>query len=342
MSIDELDNKNSKILILTVLLSLLVCFVAIVIWLNAINRRKSRAVEALTYASAPQETLIEPVMEMSQEDLSIENALVDLPETETESFVPVFKNAEAISFTEYTVKEGDSVSKIAKEFNLRNQTIVQVNELKTIYPAKGSVLIIPSIDGQIYTVRKGDSFFSIIQKFSLSMSWNTLRTINNIESDVLTEGTKLFIPHSSVSFNDNTSVSVSESSGNDFAMPLKNGNISVEFAHSTLDPLSGRNTELDGELIQTLSAADVMCSSTGSVVDRGFNTNGTSFVKISHENGYTSYYDYLTWVNVEVGQHVSKGETIGTISEGNTRLIVPTLFFRIEQDGIALDPSYFY
>ncbi len=342
MSIDELDNKSSKILILTVLLSLLVCFVAILIWLNAINRRKSRAVEALTYVSTPQETIIEPVIEMTQQDLSIEKVLVELPITETESIVPDFKNAEAISFMEYTVKEGDSVSKIAKEFNLRNQTIVQVNELKTIYPAKGSVLIIPSIDGQIYTVREGDSFFSIIQKFSLSMSWNTLKTINNIESDVLLEGTKLFIPHSSVSFSDSSSASVSDSSYDDFIMPLKNGNISVEFAHSTSDPLTGRNTELDGELIQTLSAADVISSASGSVVDRGFNTNGTSFVKISHENGYTSYYDYLTWVNVEVGQHVSRGEAIGTISEGNTRLIVPTLFFRIEQDGIALDPSYFF
>lgn len=342
MSIDELDNKNSKILILTILLSLLVCFVAIIIWLNAISRRKGRAVEALT----AKEIEIIPVVEMKQDDLSIEKvSVISEPSVKNPVFpvkdVPAFKSAEAISFTEYTVKDGDSVSKIAKDFNLRNQTIIQVNELKTIYPEKGTVLVIPSIDGQIYKVQNGDSFFSIIQKFSLSISWNTLKAINNIESDNLTEGTKLFIPHSSVAFKE-TNLSSSEGFSDDFLLPLKNGNVSVSFAHSTSDPLTGRRMELDGILIQTLSAADVVCSASGSVVDRGFNSNGTSFVKISHDNGYTTYYDYLTWVNVVVGQHVSRNETIGAISEGNTKLIAPTLFFRLEQDGIALDPSYFF
>ncbi len=336
MSIEELDNKNSKVLILTIILSLLVCFAVILIWLNSISKRKTRAVEALTSVSAP-------VIDMKKEDLSIENAkVVAVPDvTEAEKPVPSFRSAEAITFRQYTVKEGDSVSKIAKEFNLRNQTIIQVNGLKTIYPSEGTALVIPSIDGQIYTVQKGDTFFSIIQKYSLSMSWNTLKAINNIESDVLTEGTTLFIPHSSVSFSEN-SVSSADTGSDDFIKPLRNGNISVEFAHTASDPLSGRSTEFDGILIQTLSAADVISSSSGSVVDRGFNSNGTSFVKVSHDNGYTTFYDYLTWVNVEVGQHVSGGETIGAISEGNTKLIAPALFFRIEQDGIALDPSYFF
>ena len=108
------------------------------------------------------------------------------------------------------------------------------------------------------------------------------------------------------------------------------------------DPLSGEVKESDGVLLQTIGTSDVYASSSGSVVDKGFNPNGTYFVKVSHRNGYTSYYNYLTWTKVKVGDRIIKGESLGTISAGNTNFERPTLFFRIEQDGISLDPASFF
>ena len=321
--------SSSKILILSILGGLAVCLIVILLCLNSITKRRGRAVEALT--SAPIEAEISPIVVLDNDELTIQDDVND---------VIIKKGIEPISFFDYTVCDGDSVAKIAKKFNLRNQTIIQINALKTIYPDTGTVLSIPSMDGQFYTVQNGDSFFTIAQRFSLSMSWNTLKAINNIASDTIAEGMTLFIPY--VQGEVYAEVSDISSEADAFSLPVKSGTVTVDFANTFTDPISGISSEIDGIIIQTLAASDVVCSMQGSVVDRGFNSNGTSFVKIAHGDGYTTYYDYLTWVNVEVGQRISKGATIGSISEGNTKLVSPTLFFRIEQDGIALNPSSFF
>ncbi len=257
-------------------------------------------------------------------------------DAQEDSRIPLGK----IQYSQYVVKEGDSVRSIADEHGLKTGTIIQVNSLKTVYPEAGTVLNIPNLDGQVYHVQAGDSVFSIVQKFSLSISWNTFKTLNGLESDELKEGEALFIPYADATDNDFSSVRGADDSL--FSNPLKNAGLFAGFSVNVQDPLSGEVKESDGVLLQTIGTSDVYASSSGSVVDKGFNPNGTYFVKVSHRNGYTSYYNYLTWTKVKVGDRIIKGESLGTISAGNTNFERPTLFFRIEQDGISLDPASFF
>ncbi len=252
------------------------------------------------------------------------------------SSVPLSK----IKYTEYTVQAGDSVKSIAESFALRPQTVIQVNALRTVYPEAGTVLRIPSMDGRTYTVQGGDTVFSVVQKLGLSIGWSTLRALNGLESDALVEGEELFVPYADMTDRDFSAMQAA--SGSVFISPLHGAGVFASFSARTADPLTHESTELDGVLLQSLGTADVFAAAPGSVVDRGFNENGTYFVKLSHKDGYTTYYNYLTWCRVKVGDRIQAGDSLGTISSDNTLLAQPTLFFRIEQDGIALDPSSFF
>lgn len=364
------SSSASKLLIFIILLALIVCFVAILIWLNAIDTKRERAVEALKSTIttvSPTGVTAKPIVEISEADLSVdsveitpvERKTVDVPvaaeSTQSTNIISgtpsvaysvnasnsMFQTIDKVKFEKYTVKEGDTLASIAQSKNLRTQTLVSVNSLKTVYPTVGSTLLIPNQDGQFYTVQEGDTFFSIAQRFSLSISWKTLKEINGLADENISVGMLLFIPY------DMPVKSYSDVSSfvdyTTFVSPVFDGYVYGKYDQKIADPLTGDTRFLDGILLQTISEAVVRVSEEGFVVDKGVNElNRTWFVKISHSNGYTTYYDYLNSVNVEIGQKLTRGEIIGQIKEGNTKLDIPTLFFRIEQDGISLDPSLFF
>jgi murein DD-endopeptidase MepM/ murein hydrolase activator NlpD len=79
------------------------------------------------------------------------------------------------------------------------------------------------------------------------------------------------------------------------------------------------------------------------VVDAGYVAKGRGrFVQISHEGGYKTTYEHLESVGVKVGAQVRQGEPIGSMGTTGTEFSEPTLFFKIEQGGIALDPAGFF
>ncbi len=87
----------------------------------------------------------------------------------------------------------------------------------------------------------------------------------------------------------------------------------------------------------------VLASAKGEVVDAGYEQKGRGrFVILSHEGGYRSSYYHLENVEVRIGMSLEKGQTIGSIGTSGTDYEQPTLFFSIEQSGIALDPMQFF
>ncbi len=95
----------------------------------------------------------------------------------------------------YTVKAGDSLWSIAQQFNVSVDDIKQLNNLKNNIITIGQMLKIPNSSnsgvGRVYIVQKGDSLWSIAQKYNTTV--DNLRRINNLTSDVLTIGQKLFV-----------------------------------------------------------------------------------------------------------------------------------------------------
>lgn len=99
--------------------------------------------------------------------------------------------------TKYTVQKGDSLWKIASQFNTSVAKLRELNNLKTDVLQIGQVLIVPTtgIDIEetiLYTVKPGDTLWSIANRYNVNV--NEIRKLNNLESDFLQVGQVLRIP----------------------------------------------------------------------------------------------------------------------------------------------------
>ena len=102
----------------------------------------------------------------------------------------------------YTVVKGDSLYSIARRFGVSVQALKDANNLTSDTLSVGQVLRIPSSNqdndinppsGNVtYTVKKGDSLWSIASRYGISV--NALREANNLTSDTLSIGQVLIIP----------------------------------------------------------------------------------------------------------------------------------------------------
>lgn len=112
---------------------------------------------------------------------------------DTEGFIPQ-NFTQPVTYQNYTVKRGDTISGIAKKFGLTNlSTLISVNDIGNVRQlAAGQHLKVPSIDGIIYTVKAGDSINSIITKNGITLE--TLLDVNDLTSEHLTVGQQLFLP----------------------------------------------------------------------------------------------------------------------------------------------------
>lgn len=100
--------------------------------------------------------------------------------------------------TTYTVQRGDSLYSIARLYNTTVDAIKQFNGLTSDLLSIGMVLRIPALDGNDssgyvnYTVKKGDSLYSIAKSFDTTVS--EIMSFNNLSSTVLSIGQVLKIP----------------------------------------------------------------------------------------------------------------------------------------------------
>lgn len=120
-----------------------------------------------------------------------------------------------------------------------------------------------------------------------------------------------------------------------FLCPILTPIVTSNFGSRT-HPLTfddGFHTGID---LATLDNPLVFATLDGVITDTGFDDIYGNYVRISHENGYESFYGHLSEVfeNVEVLQ----GDIIGII--GETGLATGEhLHFEISQNGELLDPS---
>ncbi len=150
-----------------------------------------------------------------------------LPNSKAEQFrlkLATLDDKDRVKWTQHKVKSGDTLSRIAKKYQVSVQAIKKSNQMKTSQIRAGRYLLIPSSGnislpeiqplvssssnragnsklksiqpgGGTYTVRKGDSFWLIAKKHK--MSHKRLAAMNGLSSsDTLAVGQKLIIAQS--------------------------------------------------------------------------------------------------------------------------------------------------
>ena len=101
----------------------------------------------------------------------------------------------------YTVKSGDTLYGIAKSYNITPNELINYNNLNSSVLSIGQNLKIPfqdikeeqeNIEYIIYTVKPGDSLYSIARTYGISV--NNIMSLNNLNSSLLSIGQTLKIP----------------------------------------------------------------------------------------------------------------------------------------------------
>ena len=96
---------------------------------------------------------------------------------------------------EYVVQKGDTLYSIARKFNTTVDNLKSLNNITTDSLAIGQILKIPgeeSIKENTYTVKKGDSLYSIARANNTTV--DKLKNINNLTSNNLSIGQVLKLP----------------------------------------------------------------------------------------------------------------------------------------------------
>ena len=241
---------------------------------------------------------------------------------------------------EYEVKSGDTVSSIATEFGVSDETINWENDLaKNSQIKEGSTLRILPVSGVAHTVSGGDTIYSIAKKYQANAQAILDFPFNDISDDFqVATGEVLIIPDGAPPekpkpaptqylASEKQNINVSELGTSKFSWPAS-GDLAQYFSwyHPAID-------------ISNLGGGPIRASDSGTVTVAGW-PDGSGYgnrVLIDHGNGYTTLYAHLSAVYVRPGQTISKGAVIGAMgSTGRSSGV--HVHLEIRKNGQALNP----
>ena len=131
-------------------------------------------------------------------NLAASTEIKRLYQAESSTSVPtvIELTAGSRSISTYTVKSGDTVASIAKQFGISAQTVQWANNLVGNSVTAGTVLDIPPIDGVIYITKVGDTAQSIAQRYSANAS--RIISYNDLEISGIKPGQKIVLPNATL------------------------------------------------------------------------------------------------------------------------------------------------
>ena len=237
-----------------------------------------------------------------------------------------------VSFKTYTVKNGDTISGITKKFGLSNiSTIIAVNNIENVrLITAGKKLKIPSTDGLVYKVQKGNSLQGLSAKFSVPLE--KLLDINELDSAELYVGQELFIPGARMGTND-----LLQALGELFKLPIKAKFRYTSMFGPRLDPITGAKSSHTGIDLACPTGTAIYASCPGTVAFVGYSNIFGNYVILKHANGYQSLYGHMSQTLARKGQVVDQNTKIGLV--GSTGYSTgPHLHFTVYKHGKLVDP----
>jgi LysM repeat protein len=260
----------------------------------------------------------------------------------------------------YTVQAGDSLFSIAKQFNLKPESVLWANynyfnDVASSTVSIGWDLLIPPTDGILYTWKQGDSLTKIADSYTANISDIISWPSNHMEitnPGTIAAGSLVMIPGGSrplqswiqvVAYSPKSGVTRVIAGAGGCQVPDGGPVGSTGFIWpSANNYLSGYDftSYHKGIDIAANTGDRVWASDSGTVVYAGPNDSGYgNMVMIDHNNGYATLYGHLSSVLVTCGSFVYQGATIGLAgATGNTT--GPHLHFEVRLDGGFINPWY--
>ena len=248
---------------------------------------------------------------------------------------------ETFTWTEYVVKPGDSVYKIAAKFSLSPDSIIDINNLKEAWNIRvGKTLKIPNMDGVFYKVAKNDSISKIAVKMKVPQ--NAILDANNLLSDTIRPDDMLFIPGVKMNVNDfNRAVTKGEAPRKAPVKPLifpVSGRITSGYGWRE-DPVNPRPGDMRFHKAVDISGKTgdpIKAAMKGTVLRLDNNPNLGNFIVLGHGE-YQTLYAHLSAYSVKAGDKVEQGQEIGKVGEtGYTT--GPHLHFEAFRNGNRINP----
>jgi murein DD-endopeptidase MepM/ murein hydrolase activator NlpD len=241
---------------------------------------------------------------------------------------------ESLSWRNYIVKKGDSVSRIAQNHALSMDAIIASNNISNARHLKeGEVLRIPNMDGIPYTVKKGDTLSQISSSMGIPLEF--ILDANNIQRDIITPGEILFIPGARMRSED-----LRIALGEQFMHPVRGARLTSSFGMRN-DPFDGvRRFHAAIDLAAPIGTP-VKSAMDGEIIHRGYTAVLGNFLVIRHSSQFQTLYAHLDTISVRNGEKVRQGAQIGTV--GNTgRSTGPHLHFMVYRNGLAVNPLDYF
>ncbi|MBS7294409.1 MAG: M23 family metallopeptidase [Treponema sp.] len=237
-----------------------------------------------------------------------------------------------VTFQNYKVVAGDTISGIAKKFGLSNiSTLISINKIENVrFLAAGQKIKIPSRDGIMYSVVKGDTLQSICEKNNIRLE--TVLDVNELSEETLTVGQELFLPGVGLD-----SATLRNAMGEIFKLPIHTSFRWTSDYGSRVDPIKGVQSFHTGTDMACPTGTPIYASMSGTVVFTGISNVFGKYVIIDHGNGYKTLYAHMSKIIATKGQFVGQNTKIGLV--GSTGYSTgPHLHFTVYKNGNLVNP----
>lgn len=267
-------------------------------------------------------TLLKPAMNIDPApargggDITIVDDSALLPEEGPAGTIADIEKPKNGTISTYVVRGGDTISGIAKLFNVKQSTILWANDLSSGSKLKiGQVLTVLPVTGVRHTVQKGDTLASIAKHYGADA--NEVASYNGIEDGTLAIGDTLTIPDGEIpaAFAPNSS-----GAGPELARSMGSQGTTIQIGYYLRPIVGGLKTQgihgYNGVDLAAPVGTAILASASGHVIvakEGGWNGGYGNYIVIEHGNGSQTLYSHASDVTVSVGEHVVQGQVIGHV-----------------------------